>query len=115
MQYESYLLLQANKADTAGESQAGTSNGVGVVEEAEMVTATEDEDDELTRPEGMDETKDDEEGEVKADVRNLTEEEQEKLGKSLGGDWKKLALKLGFTADEVRREASLSRRVFSTF
>ncbi len=65
-----------------------------------MVTATEEDEEELPRPEGSDDVND-EDGEVKPDMRNLTEDEQDKLGKTLGSDWKKLAGKLGFKKDEV--------------
>jgi hypothetical protein len=44
---------------------------------------------------------DQEEGEVDKNVRNLTDEEQRALGKALGAEWKKLALKLGFQQHEV--------------
>lgn len=42
-----------------------------------------------------------EEGEVDENVRNLTDEERDKLGKLLENEWKTVALKLRFSKDEV--------------
>ena len=60
------------------------------------------EEDEISTPKDQCETK--AEGDADADaekLRNLTEEEQNKLGEALGSDWKKLASKLSFKKDEV--------------
>lgn len=62
-------------------------------------------DDELLRSEDnkdISESGDEEEGEVKDKmVRPMSEEEMRELAKLLGEDWKTLALKLTFKADEV--------------
>jgi len=73
-------------------------------ESEQVVEAEADENDELlkgVKAKDDNSPDDNEEGEVDKNVRNLTDDEQSLLGKALGADWKKLALKLGFTADEV--------------
>jgi len=63
-----------------------------------MGSGTPEEDEDLSRADGKPE---DERAEIGPDVRNLSEAEQEALGKRLGGEWKKLGQKLGFSSDEV--------------
>lgn len=79
------------------------SENTGDVEQ--VVEASTAEDDEILRPvehKAASESGDEEEGEVNDKfIRPLTEVEQVSLGKSLGDDWKKLAIKLKFKADEV--------------
>ncbi|CAL8101775.1 unnamed protein product [Orchesella dallaii] len=83
---------QANDAENTADNEQVVEAGAG-------------DDDEILRAEEnkeVSESGDEEEGEVNDKfVRPLSEEELKKLGRSIGDDWKKLALKLGFKNDEV--------------
>lgn len=70
----------------------------------QVMEASTADDDELLREDNKDisESGDEEEGEVKDKmVRPISEQEMRELAKLLGENWKTLALKLTFKADEV--------------